>query len=146
VRLTAGVPFVQIGARLGANLPSMIYDQAQGARMATQHLIDLGHQEIAEISGPSLNYDAHARHEGWLATLKHNGITTGVSVEGDFTIDGSYRAMNRLLDEGAKFTAVFIGDDSMAFGAHMRSECEGCACQTTYRLSIFLNQPILCRV
>ncbi len=125
VRLTAGIPFLQIGARLGANLPSVIYDQAQGARLATQHLIDLGHREIAEISGPLRNYDAHDRHDGWLATLKDNGITTGVSVEGDFTIDGGYRAMNRLLDEGSKFTAVFIGDDSMAFGAHTALRTRG---------------------
>src|SRR5690606_34270354 len=39
------------------------------------------------------------------------------SVEGDFTIDGGYAAMRQLLDSGAEFTAVVIGNDSMAFGA-----------------------------
>ncbi|MEO8606815.1 MAG: LacI family DNA-binding transcriptional regulator [Chloroflexota bacterium] len=118
VRLTAGIPFVQIGARLGANLPSVIYDQAQGARLATQHLIDLGHQQIAEISGPLANYDAYDRHEGWIATMKDNGLDCGPSIDGDFTIDGGYAAMNVLLEMNANFTAVFIANDSMAFGAH----------------------------
>jgi DNA-binding LacI/PurR family transcriptional regulator len=118
MRLSDGVPFVQIGARLGADLPSVIYDQAQGARLAVQHLLDLGHTEIAEISGPLLNYDAQDRHEGWLVTLKENGIEPGLSFDGGFTIEGGYEAMNRLLDTGAHFTAVFIGNDSMAMGAH----------------------------
>lgn len=117
VRLTDGIPFVQIGAKLGADLPSVIYDQAQGARLATQHLIDLGHRRIGEISGPLMNYDGYDRHEGWLATLVDNDIEPGPSVEGDFTIDGGYQAMRHLLDQGAEFTAVVIGNDSMSFGA-----------------------------
>lgn len=117
IEMTDGLPFVQIGAKLGANLPSVIYDQARGARLATQHLIDLGHRKIAEISGPLLNYDGCDRHEGWRATLEDNGIEPGPSVEGDFTIDGGYAAMRQLLDSGAEFTAVVIGNDSMAFGA-----------------------------
>ncbi len=116
IELTHGIPFVQIGARLGVHLPSVIYDQAKGARLATQHLIELGHRQIAEISGPLLNYDAHDRHEGWLATLTDHGLEPGPSVEGDFTIESGYRAMSRLLDERAEFTAVFVGNDSMALG------------------------------
>jgi DNA-binding LacI/PurR family transcriptional regulator len=125
MRLTHGIPFVQIGARVGANLPSVICDQAQGARLATQHLIDLGHRQIAEISGPLLNYDAYDRHEGWLATMADNGLESGLSVEGDFTIDGGYQAMCRLLDRGEEFTAVFIGNDSMAVGAQTALRSHG---------------------
>jgi len=116
--LTDGIPFVQIGARLGAAIPSVIYDQMQGGRLATQHLIDLGHRQIAEISGPLRNHDGYDRHKSWIAALEDNGLALGPSIEGDFTIDGGYRAMNQLLDDGAPFTGVFIGNDSMAFGAH----------------------------
>ena len=116
--LTEGIPIIQVGAELGANIPSVIYDQAQGGRLATQHLIDLGHREIAEISGPLFNHDGHDRHVGWLDTLRLHGISPGPSIEGDFTIDGGYQAMNKLLDSGEPFTAVFIGNDSMAMGAH----------------------------
>lgn len=118
MHLTDGIPFVQIGAKLGAEIPSVIYDQAQGARLATQYLIDIGHTRIAEISGPRRNNDGYTRHVSWMATLKENQLDVGLSVEGDFTIDGGYRAMNELLDTGEPFTAVCIGNDSMAFGAH----------------------------
>lgn len=118
LRLTDGVPFVQIGAPLGSPLPSVIYDNVQGARLATQHLIDYGHRAIAEITGPRTNYDAEGRHSGWLATLRDQGLTPGPVAEGDFTIEGGYRGMQQLLDSGEPFTAVFIGNDSMVMGAH----------------------------
>ncbi|MCA0455096.1 MAG: LacI family transcriptional regulator [Chloroflexi bacterium] len=117
-QLTDGTPFVQISGKTGSNLPSVMYDQMHGARLAAQHLIDLGHRQLAEISGPLDNYDGGDRHEGWVSTLKNYGLDTSLSVEGDFNIQSGYQAMNRLLDTGAHFTAVFVGNDSMAFGAH----------------------------
>ncbi|MCQ3930598.1 MAG: LacI family transcriptional regulator [Chloroflexi bacterium] len=116
--LTGGIPFIQVGAPLGASVPSVIYDQVQGARLATQHLIDLGHQNIAEISGPLRNQDGYDRHNSWMATLREAGLEMGVSIESDFTIDGGYQAMRHLLESEAEFTGVFIANDSMAFGAH----------------------------
>ncbi|MEP6987331.1 MAG: LacI family DNA-binding transcriptional regulator [Chloroflexota bacterium] len=118
LNLTDGIPFVQITAKAGSNIPSVMYDQIQGARLAAQHLIDLGHRQMAEISGPLLNYDGGDRHQGWITTLKNNGLDYSMSIEGNFNIESGYNAMNRLLDEGAQFTAVFVGNDSMAFGAH----------------------------
>lgn len=117
IELTGGIPFVQFGARVGANMPSVSCDQAKGARMATQHLIDLGHRHIAEISGPMHIYDGADRHESWLQTLKDNGLTPGLSIEGNFNIEGGMNAMYQLLDSGTEFSAVFVGNDSMAFGA-----------------------------
>lgn len=125
-RLTDGIPLVQIGAPLGANIPSVIYAQALGTRLATQHLIDLGHRQIAEISGPLLNYDGRDRHSGWLDTLHENGLKAGRSIEGDWTLEGGYQAMHQLLDGGTDFTAVVIGNDSMALGANTALRERGC--------------------
>lgn len=116
--LTDGIPFVQIGARLGDNMPSVMYDQVQGARLATQHLIELGHKRIASISGPLTNHDAQDRHTSWMATLKEHGLPVGPMREGSFTLDSGYQAMHSLLDSGEPFTAVFVANDSMAIGAH----------------------------
>lgn len=116
--LCNGIPVVQVGAKFGALLPSVLYDQMQGGRLATQHLINLGHHKIAEISGTLQNYDGNDRHEGWKATMKEHGLDTSLSIEGDYNIEGGYRCMNELLNAGADFTAVFVGNDSMAFGAH----------------------------
>ena len=116
-RLTDGIPVVQIGAPLGANIPSVIYAQSRGARLATQHLIDLGHRRIAEITGPLLNYDARDRHLGYMETLRDSGIPLGQSIAGDYSLESGYQAMVALLDSGEPFTAVFVANDSMAMGA-----------------------------
>ncbi len=116
-RLTDGIPVVQIGAPLGANIPSVICAQAGGARLATQHLIDLGHRRIAEITGPLLNYDARDRHLGYMDTLRDSGIPLGQSIVGDYSLESGYQAMVALLDSGEPLTAVFVANDSMAMGA-----------------------------
>lgn len=117
-RMCNHIPFVVVGAKLGSPLPSVLYDQKHGAHLAVQHLVDLGHRQIAEISGPLRSNDGLDRHEQWQATLAMNGLPLGPSVEGDFSVDGGYEAMNGLLDSQADFSAVFISNDSMAFGAH----------------------------
>jgi len=111
-------PFVQIAAPRGANEASVIIDQRYGARLAVQHLIGLGHTQISEISGPLNWFDAAARHEGWRDTLHAAGLQAppNSSVEGDWTAAGGYAAAIRMLDEGANFTALFVGNDQMALG------------------------------
>jgi LacI family transcriptional regulator len=118
IELTNGIPFVQIGSRSGSNMPSVTYDQIRGARMAVQHLIDLGHQQIAAITGPLSNHHAQDRHNSYQNMLIESGLEVGPWAEADFTIEGGYRAMNALLDSGKPFTAVFTANDTMAMGAN----------------------------
>lgn len=85
--------------------------------MAVEHLIDLGHEHIAEIRGPLDVLDANMRHEAWLATLGEHGLRPGPSEVGNFRAAGGYAAMVRLLDRGERFTGVFAANDEMALGA-----------------------------
>jgi LacI family transcriptional regulator len=123
--LCNGIPFVQVGAKLGAALPSVLYDQMQGARLATEHLIQIGHRKIAEISGPLHNHDGLDRHEAWKYTMHEHGIPAHLTIEGDFSIDSGYQSMKMLLDSSEEFSAVFIGNDSMAIGAHTALRQQG---------------------
>lgn len=117
-RLSNGIPVVQVGAKLGATLPCVLYDQRHGAKLATEHLIGLGHRKIAEISGPLANHDGSDRHEGWVETMQRHGLEPYMTVEGDYSLESGYQAMKELLDGGANFTGIFVANDSMAIGAH----------------------------
>lgn len=117
-RLSKGIPIVLVGARFGTAIPSVLYDQKRGTQLAVQHLIDLGHKQIATISGNLQSNDGYDRHEGWKATLQENGLSPGPVAHSDFSIDGGYAAMNQLLSSNQPFTAAFIANDSMAFGAY----------------------------
>ncbi len=115
--LCSGIPFVQIDTELSAQVPSVVIDQHYGSHLATQHLIDLGHKAICEISGPLNWYGAQARHQSWLETLHAAGLSPGVSVEGDWTAQSGYEAARKLLQERYAFTALVVGNDQMALGA-----------------------------
>lgn len=117
IALCPATPVVMVDIDPSERIPSVAIDQRHGAQLATQHLIDLGHRRICEISGPLDWYDARLRHEGWLATLEESRLTPGLSFEGDWTAAGGYAAMQQLLDKGQEFSAVFVGNDQMALGA-----------------------------
>jgi DNA-binding LacI/PurR family transcriptional regulator len=113
----ADTPIVLMDAPLGSTTPSVVVDQGFGSRLVTQHLIDLGHQLLCEISGPLNWFGAVARHVSWLKTLQEAGLNPGKSIEGDWTAMGGYRAAQRLLAQGQPFTALVAGNDQMALGA-----------------------------
>jgi len=112
-----GVPILQIGNRLGDTIPSAVIDQFQGSRLATQHLIDLGHRHIAEITGPLEWYDALERHQGWRIALETSRLDATLYVSGDWTAAGGYRMAQHLLAAGRPFTGLVVANDQMALGA-----------------------------
>ncbi len=117
------IPFVQIDAPLALHIPSVVIDQYHGSQLATQHLVDLGHRRIAEISGPLAWYGAQARHHGWLDTLNAANLPATMSVAGDWTARSGYESAHKLIEDGAVFTGLIVGNDQMALGA-IRALCE----------------------
>jgi DNA-binding LacI/PurR family transcriptional regulator len=115
--LCQGIPFVMIDPQLGSITPSVVINQHYGSQLATKHLLNLGHRDICEISGPLHWFGAMARHESWRDTLETAGVTPGQSIEGDWTAVGGYAAAQHLLDNEASFTALVVANDQMALGA-----------------------------
>ena len=113
-------PLVLIGRHpYFPDLPSVDVENREGARQAVAHLIGLGHQRIAMIAGQMEMESAQARRDGYKQALLEAGITIvpELIVEGYYTQDGGYRAMQRLLDLAQPPTAVFNASDAMAIGA-----------------------------
>ena len=96
-------------------------DNVESARLATAHLIALGHRRIAYIAGPASNQDAAARRAGFEQALRENGLTLDpeLVVTGNFTEASGQAALGALLERGASFSAVFAGNDQMAYGARL---------------------------
>ena len=113
--LQVGVPFVSLEATGSDTSHSLWVDQVLGARMATRHLIDLGHTDIVHISGPQDWIEAEARMQGFLRELSEADLQTRAPVLGDWTASFGYYAGLELL-RYRDFTAAFIGNDQMALG------------------------------
>jgi LacI family transcriptional regulator len=114
------LPVVVTGRGLKApHLFSLDFDNQEGARQATQHLLDLGHRRIAFIAGDPQHPDAVDRQRGYRLALEAAGLKLdpALVVQGDFTEDSGRAAVEHLLETRTRFSAVFAANDQMALGA-----------------------------
>jgi len=120
VKLSRSAPLVLTGRHVAADLIcSLDVDSAPGARLATEYLMGQGHERIAFIAGPKDHPDSSQRFDGYKAALAAGRIPFNrkLVAPGDYTDAGGYEAMNRLLEAGENFTAVFAANDQSACGA-----------------------------
>lgn len=96
----------------------VISDNLQGGRLATQHLLDLGHTRIGCISGPSKVNLSAQRVTGYIQTLERAGLAVDQSliVSGDFHPASGRAAAYQLLSMQDPPTAIFACNDLMAIG------------------------------
>ena len=113
--LPVDIPYVtmQSTGLLDDTVPSV--DQIGGARLATRHLIELGHRDIYHLAGPQDWIEAEARMRGFLDEMGDREVPTTAPILGDWTAEFGYyagREMLRIRD----FTAIFSSNDQMALG------------------------------
>jgi len=117
------LPVIAIGGP-NPRLSTLTVDDVAVARLATEHLIGLGHRDIAHIgASPEFDIDFHIpthRRLGFEQALRDAGIPPRPSLyePADFTIEGGFRAAKQLLGRpGEHPTAIFAASDEMAIGA-----------------------------
>jgi DNA-binding LacI/PurR family transcriptional regulator len=109
------VPLVMLGAWQHKLAPSVEVDQVAGARMATEHLLGLGHATVWHISGPPDWTETPRRIEGWRAALTAAGADVPAPLVGDWGAPAGYSAGRRLAADPA-VTAIFTTNDHVALG------------------------------
>jgi len=90
-------------------------DQRLGARLATRHLVRLGHRSIVHLAGNQRWLDGTVRLEGWRDELLAHGLEVPEPIYGKWTGQSGYDAGRRLLKRGLP-DAVFAASDLMALG------------------------------
>jgi DNA-binding LacI/PurR family transcriptional regulator len=90
-------------------------DQTEGARLATQHLVDMGHREIVHVRGPRGWIEAELRATEFDATMRAGGLRARRPLVGDWTARSGYE-LGRRLAAVRSTTAVFVANDQMALG------------------------------
>jgi DNA-binding LacI/PurR family transcriptional regulator len=110
----ASVPLVLVEGDLSGAPWSVGVDQVAGARLATEHLLDLGHREIVHLAGPLDWSEARDRRDGWRAAMVAAGVRPLEPLLGDWSLGRGYAARADVLASGA--TAVFAANDQLALG------------------------------
>jgi LacI family transcriptional regulator len=112
------IPLVFLDTGTAQKLTSnIVVDYASGVDAAVEHIVGLGHTEIAFISGPMMLRSARVRREAFVACLERRGIGAGLMEEGNHQVDGGHGAMERLLSRKTRPTAVLASNDMTAIGA-----------------------------
>lgn len=126
--LQENFPFVAFGrTSTSDNSPYVDEDSRLGMRLATTHLLELGHRRIAIINGPAhLNF-AYQRKQGVMRELINWGLTLDPSYqrEGNLYQSDGFRDTQDLLSLAEPPTAIIACNDLMAFGAMSAAQQRG---------------------
>jgi LacI family transcriptional regulator len=113
-------PVIVVGRSVPELAERCVYlDNVAGGYLATKHLIEHGHRQIAHLAGWLAIKDARDRLEGYKRALADAGLPFDerLVVTGDFVEVGGQRGAQELLGRGLPFTALVAGNDQMAAGA-----------------------------
>lgn len=98
--------------------PSAVGDDEVGGYLAVRHLIDLGHRDIAVVTGPSFTSTGIARLAGARRALDEAGIRPQEEwlLAAGYGMENGFSAGESLLDAGQRPSAVFAANDNLAMG------------------------------
>jgi LacI family transcriptional regulator len=118
---SSGVPVVLLDAR-GEGVPAVVTDDVDGGRLATQHLLDLGHKRIAFIGDDPdnpLGFTAgRSREDGYHRTMAEAGVPTppGFARHGPHVRSVARQLAEELFARHDRPTAIFASSDTQALG------------------------------
>jgi DNA-binding LacI/PurR family transcriptional regulator len=112
----ARIPYIISLEEKVLDLPSVMFDRAEAARSAMNHLIGLGHRRIAFIA---IN---DQRLTGYRRTLMEHNLPYDDNLvrflePSVVPVQSSYDNVTGLIESGQEFTAVFTATDEAAIGA-----------------------------
>ncbi|MCC3860360.1 LacI family DNA-binding transcriptional regulator [Pseudemcibacter aquimaris] len=108
----------------GTDLPSVQLDNISAAEDMTDHLISLGHKNIAVISGPEEHSITNDRLSGHIKAMEKAGIhfDTSKVTYGDYSIQSGVEAAEKIFNMFPRPSAIFCMNDEMAIGAIHRAK------------------------
>jgi LacI family transcriptional regulator len=115
--------FLDVGT-VGAHTSNIVVDYGHGIGEAVDHLVSLGHRDVAYVGGPARLLSALRRREGFERAMAHC-VGEGQPLalyEGDFRLEGGRRAAREMLGAQRLPTAVVVANDMMALG--VMQECQ----------------------
>jgi LacI family transcriptional regulator len=112
------VPAVSLQAVPGGGVPLVGSNHRETGRLATDHLIGLGHAAIGTVTGPFRRRVTRSRLHGYEDALREANLEAheDLVAEGGWTPKGGAAATRLLLERSPSITAIFVHSDTMAMG------------------------------
>jgi LacI family transcriptional regulator, galactose operon repressor len=118
----AGVPIVLLNVSSAARrsptwrFSSVVADNLCGGEMAAKYLIGLGHRNVLHIGGPRNHGTFADRANGFLKVFRKSGLPKPRVIFGEHTFAAAYQSAKQALEADRRITAIFAGNDVIAFG------------------------------
>jgi len=118
----AGVPIVLLNLSSAYRnssawrFSSVLGDNLEGGEIAGNYLIDLGHINVVHTTGPRTHGNFSDRAKGFLKAFHDRGLPKPEVIYGEHTFSGAYQSALQQLRSDRKITAIFAGNDVIAFG------------------------------
>ncbi|MBL4941024.1 MAG: LacI family DNA-binding transcriptional regulator [Colwellia sp.] len=123
--------------------PCVMVNDRDAAQTITQHLIDLGHQQIGFIAGGAEHMSTIERYKGYRRALKANDITFNKSlvIEGEYSFESGVHGAKQLMAEDVRPTAIFSCNDEIAAGALFAARLMNIKIPEQLAIAGFENSP-----
>ncbi|TYK65875.1 LacI family DNA-binding transcriptional regulator [Colwellia echini] len=126
--------------------PCVMVNDREAAQTITQHLIDLGHTDIAFIAGDAHHMSTIERYKGYRIALKESNIAFDESllIEGEYSFDSGVSGAKQLMKpkgKGTRPTAIFSCNDEIAAGALFAARLMGVSIPDKLSIVGFENSP-----
>lgn len=100
-----------------AGVPFVSFDNYHFANEATKKIINLGHEQIAFISGPTDSNNSREREAGFIEAMQAKSLNHHRIFHGDYSIGSGYQITKAMINEATNMTAIIAVNDGMAIGA-----------------------------
>ena len=140
-----GLPVVAVDKPLtSGRVPSVLVDHVTASRSALEYLRGLGHTLIAYVAGLPKNPVTRIRVDAFRSFMKSNGLGDGESIvyPGDYSLEHGYKTARQLFQKKSSFTAIYCGDDLIAFGVIAGLKSRGVSVPGDVSVVSFGNDPI----
>jgi len=120
----AGVPIVLLNRQgRDAVFSTVCADNEKGGRLAAEHLLLNGHRNVINLTGPKSHANLTRRSQAFIKAMAREAGSCVRTIHAIHTLEGGYGAGKELIAALDGATAIFTGNDVMAFGV-MRAAIE----------------------
>jgi LacI family transcriptional regulator len=128
---------------------SVSVDDQAGVSMAIEHLVSLGHRQIAHVAGPQSLSTGYRRYRGFVASMRDSGmkpLKAHVSFASRFSIAEGLRCGTEVMSRAVRPTAIVAGNDMLALGCYTALERLGLRCPDDVSVVGFNDMPLMDRL